>query len=280
MNTLDKRTHAYRDDLADVRLEGKVTAARFVSGQHFHCTAPIAGIHRAPAANAMQISQVLWGENLLVFEQKDDWSFVQLTHDQYVGYVRSSALQPGHVLPTHKVTNKLAHCFPQADLKSQPATVLPLHAQFESVGLEGDYLALVDGRFVFAAHTSTIASSDGAIDFVSVAETFLHTPYLWGGKTALGLDCSGLVQIALQAGGIACPRDSDMQEREVGAEATTKPRQRGDLIFWKGHVGIMQNEATLLHANGHHLKVVSEPFPEAVARIAAKGSHITSVRRI
>jgi cell wall-associated NlpC family hydrolase len=279
MSTLDKRLHAYRDDMADVRLKGRVDAKRFVEGLAYHCIVPINGVHRAPAEDAMQLTQVLLGENVLVFDHHDGWAFVQLIDDGYVGYVAATALHEGHVAPGHKVSNILAHRFPKPDLKTQPAIVLPMHAKLNIAGHDGAYLALQTGGYVYASHVRAV-TAPYAPDFVSVAEQFLHTPYLWGGKTALGLDCSGLVQVSLQAAGISCPRDSDMQEHGLGVDVTSAPRQRGDLVFWKGHVGIMQDAVTLLHANGHHLKVVSEPLDEAVVRIAAKGSEITAVKRL
>ena len=125
-------------------------------------------------------------------------------------------------------------------------------------------------------------STDNETDFVAVAERFLGTPYLWGGKTALGLDCSGLVQVALTACGVSCPRDSDMQEEALGTAVAADPSAllRGDLIFWKGHVAIVRGPDSLLHANAHHMAVAIEPVAQAVARIRDAGSEITSIRRI
>ena len=117
-------------------------------------------------------------------------------------------------------------------------------------------------------------------DFVAVAEEFLHAPYLWGGKTSLGIDCSGLVQVALQAAGIACPRDSDMQELALGKLSSLAELRRGDLVFWKGHVAIARDAETLLHANAHHMAVAIEAAADAIARIKAAGSDVTSVKRL
>jgi NlpC/P60 family/Bacterial dipeptidyl-peptidase Sh3 domain len=276
MTLFDKRLHAYRDDLADVRLKNDIKADSYVAGEEAQCFAPIAGVHKAPSVDAMQTTQVLMGERLRVFERKAGWAWVQLRDDSYVGYVRESALLEGNRETTDRITTPLAHLFPRPDLKSTPAILVPMNAGLSVMGRSGDYLEHASGQFVYAAHCAVIDTRD----FVSVAERFLHTPYLWGGKTALGIDCSGLVQVAMQACGLSCPRDSDMQEKDLGADVPREQLQRGDLVFWKGHVGLMQDEHRLLHANGHHLMVVSELLKDAIARISAKGSEITSIKRI
>ncbi len=276
MSELDKRLFAFRPDLADARLKGRCEAARFVEGIPAQCAMPVAGVFRNPADDAMQLTQMLLGETLLVFEQNNGWSWVQLDGDSYVGYVRDAALRDAKAVRTHKVSVPLAHLYPKSDIKSQPAAAVPMNAELCVTGTDGDFLVLASGRHIYASHANTGKQSD----FVSVAEQFLHTPYLWGGKTVMGIDCSGLVQTALQACGMDAPRDSDMQEHGLGTDITGQTLQRGDLVFWKGHVGIMQDATTLLHANGHHMLVVSEPMQVAVERISAKGSAVTAVKRV
>ncbi len=276
MTPLDKRLHAYRDDLADSNLKGRVEAARFVEGQNAQCIAPIAGLHRAPAVDAMQLTQVLYGERVRVFERALGWAFVQLVRDGYVGYVVEAALGAPSTVVQRAISARSTHLYPKPDLKTQPAIAVPMNAEVAVVGHAGDYLELQAGSFVFAAHIAASASPD----FVSVAEQFLHTPYLWGGKSVWGIDCSGLVQVALQASGITALRDSDMQETSLGTAVPHQALCRGDLVFWKGHVGIMQDADRLLHANGHHMMVVSEPLAAAISRIAGRGSHITSIKRL
>jgi cell wall-associated NlpC family hydrolase len=276
MTVLDKRLHAYRDDLADIAHKNEVKADSYVAGEEAQCFAPIAKVYKAPSVDAMQTTQVLMGDKVRVFERKSGWAWVQLHNDSYVGYVRESSLLEGNRETTHRITTPLAHLFPRSDLKSTPAILVPMNAGLSVVGRSGDYLEHASGQFVYAAHCAPIDNPD----FVSVAERFLHTPYLWGGKTALGIDCSGLVQVAMQACGLSCPRDSDMQEKDLGVAVPHEQPRRGDLVFWKGHVGLMQDEHRLLHANGHHLMVVSELLKDAVARISAKGSEITSIKRV
>jgi cell wall-associated NlpC family hydrolase len=274
--TLDKRLHAFRDDLADETLRGQIEAAAFVCGVAAQCVAPVAGIHRAPAANAMQISQILYGEPISVFERTNGWAWVQLKRDGYVGYVEETALTSKVSMTAHRLPVRSSHLYPAPGLKTQPAVAIPMGAEVTVVEAAGDYAKLDTGQFIYAPHLSAAAPTD----FVSVAEQFLHTPYLWGGKTVWGLDCSGLVQVSLHAVGKSCLRDSDMQEQTLGTVVSQENIQRGDLVFWKGHVGIMQDSKMLLHANGHHMMVVSEPLKRAVERISAKGSDITSVKRL
>jgi cell wall-associated NlpC family hydrolase len=276
MIALDTRLFAARPDLADIRLKGRYNAKHFVEGMPAQCAVPVAGVFRSPSDDAMQLTQMLLGETLRVFERAGDWAWVQLDGDGYVGYVRRAAFSDAITKPTYKVTVPLAHLYREPNIKTQPAIAVTMNAALTVTGTSGDFHMLASRRYIYAVHTSTADASD----FVAVAEQFLHAPYLWGGKTVLGIDCSGLVQTALKACGVAAPRDSDMQERGLGADVSDETRQRGDLIFWKGHVGIMQDSNTLLHANGHHMQVVSEPLQMALELIAAKGSAVTAVKRL
>ena len=276
MSTLQRRLHAFRDDLADARLKGRVDAARFVEGVPAQCSVPLASVFKAPADDATQVTQILLGESCHVFDRAGGFAFVQLDTDGYVGYVREQALQDNVVETTHRVSVLLTHLYPSANIKTQPAIAVPLNARVASRSHEGDFHHLANGKHIYASHLSTGAESD----FVSVAERFLHTPYLWGGKTVLGIDCSGLVQVSLAACGVTVLRDSDMQEESLGVDVTGQDLRRGDLVFWKGHVGIMQDATTLLHANGYHMLVVSEPLQLAIDRIALKGSAVTAVKRL
>lgn len=275
MTALDKRLNAVRPDLADIALKSVFSAERYVDGVAARCIVPAAGVHRAPAPDAMQVTQMLWGESAQVFERANGWAWVQLSRDRYVGYVREDALTADVLTDTHKVSVPLTHVYPAPDIKTQPAIAIPMNAILHATGITGAFLTLAGGGHVYAYH----AMGKTPEDFVAVAEQFLHTPYLWGGRSVFGIDCSGLVQSSLQACGIEAPRDSDMQENELG-EPVSGPLQRGDLVFWKGHVGIMRDASTLLHANGHHMMVVSEPYSLAVERSLAKGLQVTAVKRL
>jgi cell wall-associated NlpC family hydrolase len=280
MADLDPRRHAHRPDLADARLKGHVNATRFAEGTIMQVRDPLVSLRRAPHFDAMQLTQALLGEMVRVFQSEEGWAWAQLQRDGYVGYLSTDALSPQLVAPTHRVSVPSTFLYPAPDIKSQPATSITLNAEVAVAGGDPIFARLADGRFIIARHLKPLG--DYASDFVAIAEQFVHVPYYWGGKSVMGLDCSGLVQVSLQACGHACPRDSDMQEQELGRSLPPdrfEQLQRGDLVFWNGHVGIMRDQTTLLHANGFHMQVVSEPLAEAVKRIAASYGPITAIKR-
>jgi cell wall-associated NlpC family hydrolase len=207
---------------------------------------------------------------------------VQLASDGYVGYLLASALSARLQPPTHRVTALGTFLYPSPDFKSCPDLALSINAALCVAETGPAFARLTDGRFVPAPH---IAERDRfAPDFVAAAEAFLGVPYVWGGKTRLGVDCSGLLQAAMHAAGRPCPRDSDMQLAEVGTTlsvgADLAGLTRGDLVFWAGHVGIMLDAVRLLHANAYHMAAAIEPLRLAADRIARSGSVITAVKRI
>lgn len=249
-------------------------------GRRHRLSVPFAGLHREPNGSSMQVTQALMGEPIRVFDDMGEWRWCQLARDGYVGYLPEHALSADAPEPTHRICVPSTFLYPKPDLKSQPAAVATLNAEVTVMGDEGGYRRLADGRYVFGRHLKPADQHDS--DFVAIAEMFLCVPYLWGGKSAIGLDCSGLVQLALEACGIASRRDSDMQEAEFGEAlpaGSLDGLRRGDLVFWDGHVGIMTDADTLLHANGFHMQVVREPLRRAIERIAAKFGKVTSIRR-
>jgi cell wall-associated NlpC family hydrolase len=273
---LDPRLHAYREDLADEKLKGQVQAAHWVQGFASNINVPVAVLRKMPDQHALQLTQALFGEVCCVFEIRNGWAWVQLQDDGYVGYIREESLAAHAYVPTHRVANVTTWRFPSCDLKTQPATPLFMNSRVAVESVNGNYAVLQSGGAVFAGHLRGLKQFES--DFVAVAERFLHVPYYWGGKTCAGTDCSGLVQISLQACGIAVLRDSDMQENSLGILVKNhKIRQRGDLVFWPGHVGIMQSATQLLHANGHFMMVTSEPLAHAIAR---SDKPVSSVRRL
>jgi cell wall-associated NlpC family hydrolase len=278
---MDSRLNAFRPDLADLELKGKVEAARFAEGEICQVSDPILNVHREPRFDAMQITQALMGERLRVFECAEGWAWVKLERDGYVGYVSANGLAVKPLTATHRVAVPLTFTYPAPNIKSQPIIQVTLNAELHCIDGDETFLRLVNGRFVFTEHVRPVGEHES--DFAEVAERFLHTPYLWGGKSVLGLDCSGLVQLSLQAAGRPCPRDTDMQEKALGTALSIgdlEHLKRGDLVFWKGHVGIMTDASHLLHASGFHMLVTHEPLQAAVERIAASYGKITSIKRL
>jgi len=278
MATLDPRLNAYRPDLAAASLRGKVEAPHFAEGARYEVVHGQAPLRRAPRHDAPLDTEALYGERVTVYEIDDEgWAWGQLTADNYVGYLPAAALVKAGPEPTHKVTALRTHAFPGPDIKLPPFVALPFGARVPVAREERGFAVTAAGRYLPASHLAPLAAKES--DFVTVAERFLGTPYLWGGKTSLGIDCSGLVQVSLQAAGVACPRDSYMQQA-IGKSSGQGKMQRGDLIFWKGHVAIARDESTLIHANAHHMMVAIEPASAALARIKATGSDPLDVRRL
>lgn len=275
---LDPRTNAYRPDLAAKHLQGQVEARHFVDGVRHQVIEPIADVRREPAHEAALDTQALSGETVMVYESSDEgWCWGQIETDGYVGYFSANALGPVGVKPTHRVCVPRTFGFPGPNIKSPPMTALPMGALLEIVS-QTDCFALNGYNWHFPLnHVMPLAARQP--DFAAVAESLLGAPYLWGGKSSLGIDCSGLVQISLQAAGVPCPRDTYMQEAALGAAVPLGGLKRGDLIFWKGHVAIALDAETIIHANAHHMMVATEPAGEALARIKAAGSDVTSIKR-
>ena len=283
MRPFDPRVTPARADLAAKELEGKAAAARYVAGEVYEVIEPQAPLRGEPSHEAPLLTEALKGERVTIYEKNDEgWAWGQLAADGYVGWLSANALAPPGAPPTHKVAALRTLVFPGPSIKLAPLEALPLGARVAVARREERMAVTQSGGYLPEVHLAPIDVYEA--DFVAVAERFLGVPYLWGGKTTLGLDCSGLVQIALAACGISCPRDSDMQEEALGspiAAATDRSDlKRGDLVFWTGHVAIVRDRANFLHANAFHMAVAIEPIGDAIARIRGAGGEITSVRRI
>lgn len=286
MPPLDRRTNAFRDDLADRRLEGRVTAERFVDGTPAQVVRPVAAVRRRPGLAEPLDTEALWGETVNVLETAANFSWVQLDRDGYVGYMPADALSAALVKPTHRVAALATFVYPGSDIKQPPLMQLPMGARVAVTSADDRFATIAmpngfAGR-VIARHL--VEEGRHVPDFVDVAERFIGSPYLWGGRTRYGLDCSGLLQAALDAAGIPAPRDSDMQQAVLGSEllipADLEGLERGDLVFWPGHVAIMVDSVMMVHANAHHMAVAAEPLQFAAERIAKTGSQIAAIRRL
>ena len=278
----DPRTTATRGDLAAKYLEGKVEATRFVTGEEFEISAATAPLRRAPSPDAELATEALKGERAMIYDRNGEgWAWGQLNSDGYVGWLPDRALARPGARPTHRITGLRTFAFPGPSIKLPPAEVLVMGSMITVIREEGSFVVTREGWYLPRQHVGLIDSR--VPDFVAVAEQFAGTPYLWGGKSALGIDCSGLVQVSLNAAGTGCPRDSDMQQDGLGRtldQSEARNLQRGDLIFWKGHVAIVRDADTIVHANAHHMATVIENTREAIARIKAAGSEIMAIKRL
>ena len=264
-----------RPDLAAEHLRGVVVAERFAPGVRMSVGAPLLDLTLAPDRAASRDTQLLHGESFVVYETRPDglaWGQAEL--DGYVGYVPAEGLAAPRSRG-RRITALWSHLYPEPSVRARPAAELPFLAEVPVAGTSADFARLRGGGHVPRAHIEPVTG-----DFVDQALRFLGVPYLWGGRGARGIDCSALVQLSLIAVGRRAPRDSDMQAALLGEPLDPgAPGRRGDLVFWKGHVGILVDPETLVHANGHHMAVAREPLRRATDRIAAAGGGPVTLRR-
>lgn len=270
----DKRLTPARADLAASHLKGVVEAPRFADGEKFSIAVGRTSLRVRPSDDAAQDSELLFGEVFTVYDRSNGWAWGQAANDLYVGYVKVDALTAPFAAQA-KVSALLAPVFPLADLKTPVRDLLPMNAAVPVLERSGDYVQIGKDRYLHQRHLAPAEK-----DFVTVAEHFLGVPYVWGGKTAAGLDCSGLIQTALQAVGKAAPRDTDMMEKALGGAVHLSDVRRGDLIFWRGHMGVMLDETRLLHANAFYMAVAIEPLADAMARSETAAGPVTAIKRL
>ena len=261
---MDQRFQAYNERVAAIDLKSDIDHHNFVRPERRQIAVPICDLLDQP--NGARQRQLLYGASVDVLEDVAVWSFVRHHSDGYVGYLPSAALG-SYSAPTHYVTNALTHCYRDADFKSPDLAMLPMQSQIR-VHERKDRFGRTELGWIPLTHLKPLAEK--ALDIVTEAQKFLGVPYLWGGNSALGIDCSGLVQVACSACGIKAPADSDLQCAALG-EHVNGDMTRGDLLFWKGHVALVHDAGHILHANAHAMAVTLEPINAAIERIEKSG---------
>ncbi len=278
----DRRTHPYRDDLAAAELAGLVEAARFVEGEAYQVRAATAPMLAAPDPASETVSELLFGEPVRVYEVDDDWAWGKSTLDDYVGYLRAELLTREIAQPTHVVDALATHIYPAPGIKAAPLGWLSIGSRLTVRGQEGKFSRLAGDRWVYSGHLAPVAAQ--VPDFVATAARYLGVPYLWGGRSSAGLDCSGLVQVVLQRAGIRCPRDSDMMAAELGRPVPVPDDlatlRRGDLIFLPGHIMIADGDGRVVHANATDMAVALQPLAAVLAGLTPEAGRITAIRRV
>lgn len=267
----DKRLTAANGRVAASALRGQVLADSYVEGIPKSVLLPVVDLKPSPTGSRER--QLLRGAVVTVFEDRDGWSFVQAT-DGYVGYIKSENLGVIYA-PSHIIATPATHAYAAENFKSNDVMRLSFGARVTVIDERRKFFE-TDVGFIPKSHLRPLDRPFS--DPVTVAQIHFGTPYLWGGNSTSGIDCSGLVAAGLTACGISCPADSDMQKADLGTEITGD-LQRGDLMFWRGHVGMMVDPDTMIHANAHHMATVYEPIKNAILRIAAQGDGDVTARK-
>jgi cell wall-associated NlpC family hydrolase len=264
---MDPRITAARPDIADIALADRLFAPYYARAEPRRCNSAAAMLRAAPSDAATAVSQILPGEEFHLLDISGDWCWGYCAIDGYVGYLPTAALRAMDATPTHLVGTTGALVFARPDIKAPLLGTLPVGSRVAGTVVDG-FLALADGGHLHPRHIVPIAAR--AADPVAIACSLAGMPYLWGGRGGGGIDCSGLVQIALARCGTSAPRDSDQQAASVGtALDADMPARRGDLIFFPGHVGLMVDGHHIVHANAYAMAVTIDPLADVVARIAA-----------
>jgi hypothetical protein len=274
----DGRLVPARPDLAAQRLKGLVAAERYVDPVAVRVVVDRTPLRTIPAPDGAYGSELLFGERFDVYDIREGWAWGQAAQDSYVGYVAAVALAPADrmPLPSHRVSALRCFAYPGPDVKTPPLAELAMGSLISPTQFKNSYAFVPHLGWIYESCLRPLDQLPD--DFVAIAEQFISTPYLWGGRTGFGIDCSGLIQSAYAACGRNIARDSDMQQALI--TPSDEAPGRGDLIFWRGHVGVMADRETLIHANAYHMMCVAEPLAQARARLASQGLEILARGRI
>jgi cell wall-associated NlpC family hydrolase len=282
---LDPRIHIARGDLVEIGLAGIVAAGRYTAPLPMIAARPHTPLSTEPDAAAPAVSELLHGEAFDVYDiqsdrMNNDWAFGRTLHDGYTGWLPLAALAdpPEAPAPAHLITARSAPVFARPDIKAPILHHLPMGAQIHAVP-SARFLALAGGGHVHKAHVAPHAALHQILAPLAIARLFADAPYVWGGRTPNGVDCSGLVQSALAACNIPCPRDSDQQRGSLGTRIDPADAQAGDIAFFPGHVGFLTAQGHIFHANAHWMRTMEEPLADVLARLGGT-EHLLAVKRL
>lgn len=265
MSALDPRIHPFRPDLAAESLRGRVEAPRYVTGVRRQVSSRCEVVRGVPSEAAGAVTQLIHGEVVAVYEDRDGWAWGQSETDGYVGFVASADLAHDVIEPTHRIAAIRTLVFAEPDYKSPVVGELGFQSRITLAVERDGYAELARGGWIVSRHAMALDRFEP--DYLATAHRFVETPYRWGGRSGFGIDCSGLVQACLAHAGLGVPRDSDMQAAGLGDElpGDASPRP-GDFVFWPGHVAMLVDAATVIHAASTPLKVCVEPLAAAAER--------------
>ena len=273
---MDPRLTPANEIFACSTLKGTIKHSNFVVGKSYQINMPFIDLLAAPGGKRNR--QLIYGSKVKYFGEADGWAFVQNTYDSYVGYVPQNAIVP-ETKKTHIVSGPLTHVFLEPNIKSRNIEILPLAAKVSGQMVENGFMETELGWISVA---QLKRKTELPKDPVEVSKLLQNAPYLWGGNTSLGIDCSGLIQISMMLCGLDCPGDSDQQMKTLGQNLDIgSPRKRGDILFWKGHVAWAVNERQILHANAYHMATVIEEADEAIERIQTQDNNdLIAIKRL
>ena len=277
---LDPREFAFRPTIAASYLQGIVAADQFSDGVVCSVTDSVLPLKNKPNDQAELVSEMLFGEKFIVYERQEAWAWGQSQTDGYVGFVKINGLSDQPASPTHEVKELKTFVYQRPDIKSPVIKGLSMGSRVSLKEKGENFICLKEGGWIVEKHVVELNVKEAS--FIAVAKKYIGTPYLWGGRSSNGLDCSALVQLSLSRVGILMPRDTDQQEKAVGCffGKNAKDIKRGDLLYTQGHVAIASANDLILHATAYHMQVVEEPLKAFLSRLDETNHQLRSIKRL